>query len=463
MTVFNSRSLRQLANALRGDNLKDRAFQGALWATGGMAAGMFLRLASNLVLTRLLFPEAFGMMALVQIFLTGLVLFSDIGLHTSIIRSDRGNDPAFLNTAWTLQILRGVMLWLFSCTIALPVAWFYDEPLLAALLPIAGLTALISGFNPTRTFTANRDLILGRLTMIGLGSQVFGIAAMILLAWILHSVWALVIGMLLSAAVKQVLLWTRMPGRRDRLQIERAALWELIHFGKWLFISSACSFLVNHADRAILGKFITLDMLGIYSIGFFLASVPLMLSRPLASKIVFPLYKQRPPWESVENQSKIFRMRWWMTGALLAVSAVLVLVGDLLVRFLYDARYTLAGPMLVLMVISQLPLVILSSYDHILLAAGDSKRFMSRLATNAFAQTTLVFVGVIQFGLIGAILAPGLAAIMVYPVLISAVRRYDGWDPKHDIICGTIALVIAMTGLWFNHSAIANLISQTAQ
>lgn len=461
MTIFDFRSLRQLKNTLRSNDLKDRAFQSVLWTIGELGSGMFLRLASNLILTRLLFPEVFGMMALVQIFLTGLALFSDIGLHTSIVRSDRSNDPAFLNTAWTLHIMRGVMLWLFSCAIAFPVAWFYDEPLLAILLPVVGLTALIEGLKPTRMFTANRDLVLGRVTLIGLSSQIFGIVAMIVMAWFLRSVWALVIGQLFGAIVYQMLCWGMMPGRRDRLQIERAAFWELIHFGKWLFVSSACAFLINHADRAILGKFITLDMLGIYSIGFFLASIPLILARPLASNIVFPLYKQRPPWESVENQRKIFRMRWLLTGALLAISTVLLMTGNLLVRFLYDERYTLAGPILVLMVISQLPLVILNSYDQILLAAGDSKRFMTRVATNAFAHTTLVIIGVMHFGLIGAILAPGIAAILVYPVLISAVLRYDGWDPRHDLVYGGIALFIAVIGVWVNQAAIALLIAKT--
>jgi O-antigen/teichoic acid export membrane protein len=79
-----------------------------------------LRLGSNLILTRLLFPEAFGLMALVTVFLTGLKMFSDFGLNASIIRSARGDDPIFLQTAWTVQILRGVMLWLISVMLAGP-------------------------------------------------------------------------------------------------------------------------------------------------------------------------------------------------------------------------------------------------------------------------------------------------------------------------------------------------------
>lgn len=461
MSISSRLSFTHLKTALNGDNLKARALRGVIWTVGGTGVGMILRLGSNLILTRLLFPDVFGLMALVQVFLTALALFSDMSLETSIIRSNRSNDPAFLNTVWTLQILRGVIMWLLACAIALPASWFYNEPLMATLLPVVGLTALIDGFNPTRIHTANRDLVLGRLTMITISAQIISIAIMILLAWVLQSVWALVIGMLIGATAKQVFYWALMSGHRDRFQIERPAFWELLHFGKWIFISSACTFLVTHADRAILGKFITLELLGIYSIGFFLASVPILLAEPLASKIIFPLYKQKPSWESSENKRKIFHMRWLLTGALLTISTVLALTGDLLVRALYDSRYTLAGPILVLMVIAQLPLVILGSYNKILLAAGDSKRFTGHVTSNAIAQTVLVIFGVIHFGLIGAILAPGVAALLVYPILVNAVGRYDGWDKTHDIFYGVVALLIAVIGLLVNQSAVTYLITQT--
>ena len=69
-----------------------------------------LRLGSNLILTRILFPEAFGLMALVQVVLAGTEMFSDFGIRGSIVQSSRGDDPVFLNTAWTVQIGRGVLL-----------------------------------------------------------------------------------------------------------------------------------------------------------------------------------------------------------------------------------------------------------------------------------------------------------------------------------------------------------------
>jgi O-antigen/teichoic acid export membrane protein len=106
------------------------------------ARGQALRLGSNIVLAWLLFPEAFGLMLLVNVFMQGLQMFSDIGIGPSIIQNKRGNDPDFLNTAWTIQAIRGFVLWFIACVLAWPIAWIFahNDPLawkLVLLIPVA--------------------------------------------------------------------------------------------------------------------------------------------------------------------------------------------------------------------------------------------------------------------------------------------------------------------------------------
>ena len=119
---------------------------------------MLIRLASSLILTRLLFPEVYGVMSLVWMLMYGLAMFSDVGLGPAIIRDRRGDDPDFLNTAWTVQAIRGAVLWLCSCLAAGPMALLYGQPELAQLIPAAGLTALIAGFNSTALYTCRRRM-----------------------------------------------------------------------------------------------------------------------------------------------------------------------------------------------------------------------------------------------------------------------------------------------------------------
>jgi len=77
---------------------------------GGMVAQRALNLISNLVMTRILAPEAFGLMAIILTVHLMIEMMSDIGIRQSIVRAQRGEDPLFLNVAWTVQILRGVAI-----------------------------------------------------------------------------------------------------------------------------------------------------------------------------------------------------------------------------------------------------------------------------------------------------------------------------------------------------------------
>ena len=125
---------------LNGSSLMARALRSSMLTVGGFGAAQVMRLASNLILTRLLFPEAFGLMALVSVFMMGLQQFSDVGVTPAILQSRRGDERDFLNTAWTIQAVRGAGLWLLACALAWPMAWIYDEPQLLHLLPVASLT-----------------------------------------------------------------------------------------------------------------------------------------------------------------------------------------------------------------------------------------------------------------------------------------------------------------------------------
>ena len=200
-------------------SLRAKAIRGSVWTILGYGTGQVLRLGSNLILTRLLFPEAFGLMALVNVFMQGLAMFSDVGIGPSIIQNKRGDDPVFLNTAWTIQVVRGVALWIVSCLIAWPVAKLYGQPMLFQLLPVAGLTALIAGFNSTSLFTCNRNLALGRLTILDFVTQVISISVMCFWAWLFPSVWALVGGGLTGAFIKMILSHTTLPGSAGKTSL----------------------------------------------------------------------------------------------------------------------------------------------------------------------------------------------------------------------------------------------------
>ncbi|MDQ7069895.1 MAG: oligosaccharide flippase family protein [Rhodobacterales bacterium] len=445
---------------MRGDGLRARILRSSGLTVVGYGTSQVLRLASNLVLTRILFPEAFGVMALVSVFMMGLNMFSDLGIGPSIQQNKRGDDPDFLNTAWTIQVIRGGILWAVATALAFPMAWFYNAPELAQLLPVASLTLLITAFNPTRLETANRHLLLGRVTVIDMATQVVGITSAVVLAWLLQSVWALVFSGIIGA-LAQLFLYNRfLPGMKNRFRWEGPAAHELIRFGKWIFLSTIAGFALSQGDRIVLGKFLPLEVLGVYNIGYFLASFPLLLGGVVIRRVLIPLYREKPPAQSRENFAKLQKMRFVMTGLVFSLVFVFAVSGVALVQVMYDARYAMAGAVVVVIAVAQLPQVIVLTYDQAALAAGDSKRFFVLAATRAALMIAGLLIGIQYFGLFGALVSQGIAMIAAYPVVVWLARKQGAWDPLHDLVFAGIGIGLGAVAVWFNYGAIGGAVAE---
>ncbi|MYM55487.1 oligosaccharide flippase family protein [Thalassovita mangrovi] len=441
-----------------GSSLTERALRSSAITTMGFVTYQFLRLLSNLILTRILFPEAFGLMALVSVVMMGLAMFSDVGVSPSIMQSERGDDEDFLNTAWTIQIIRGAGLWIATCFLAYPMSLFYQEPQLLHLLPVAGLTLLINGFNPTKLETANRHLRAGRVTVIEIAVQVVGLIVAVTAAWITGSVWALVISGIASAIAQVVFLGAFLPGAPNRLRWEKRAADELIHFGKWIFLSTICGFFIGQSDKLVIGKYLSLDEFGVYNIGFFLASFPLLLGGVVTRKVLIPIYRENPPRESAENFLRLRKMRIYATAFLMTMVIALALLGVWLVDLLYDPRYQSAGAVVVVLACMQMPQIIVLTYDQAALAAGDSKRFFVLAAARGVLIFAGLLIGLELAGMLGALLGLGAAYVCAYPVVVWLSRHQGAWDPLHDTIFALTALVAAGFILWLHWGEVQQLL-----
>ncbi len=449
--------IQRVQTAFYGEGAKARSLRGGGMTLVSIMGSNVLRLVSNLILTRILFPEAFGLMALVQVFVTGLKMFSDIGIVASIVQNKRGDDPVFLDTAWSLQIVRGFCLWVASIALAYPAAQLYGEPLLIWMLPIVGLTSVIDGFRPTKIATASRHIHLGRITFITLVSRVISVILVVALAWAMESVWALVIGSLIGSALSNTGLHLFLPGRRDRIKIEREACREILSFGKFIFLSTLSSFLIMQGDRAILGLFLTTTELGVYSIGLLLGTLPNLIGKALARNIFFPLYRIRPPAESLENQRKIFKARRLVTAGALALSAALGAAGPWLIGVMYDDRYLLAGPILVLFALRSVPTYVTTGASNVLTANGDSRAYFWVTFATAVLQTASIFLGVHWFGLAGGILGPFFSMFLVYPLLAWQVARFKAWDALGEIGLAAIGIAVHVAICWMHWDIITPL------
>jgi O-antigen/teichoic acid export membrane protein len=447
---------------LRAPTIIERVLRSSSWIGLGALASQGLRLAGNLILTRLLFPEAFGLMALVTTFIVGMKMFSDLGIQPWIQKDKRGDDPVYLDTAWTLQVARGFTLWGLTWLMAWPIANFFNEPLLATILPIAGLELIVAGLMPTRIATAHRHLQVGRLTQFKLVAQASGLFITLVLAWQMQTVWALVWGSLASSLVSLAFMQFGLPGHVNRLSWNRKAAVELVTFGKWIFLSTICAFIVAQSDKIILGKFLTTEALGIYSIGFFLASFPIMLTGAVSSKVLIPLYREHPPATSAENFTKIRKLRFAVTGGLFALLILLSFIGPLLIDFLYDPRYSASGVILVLVACAQMPLAVGLTYNHSALASGNSRQFFVVILIKATLMLSLMLLGTYFFGIAGAIGGQAAAHLLTLPAIAWLARTHRAWDGLHDMVFLGLMTLFGGAAVWLHRASVLDLIQNGA-
>ncbi len=237
--------------------------------------------------------------------------------------------------------------------------------------------------------------------------------------------------------------------------MKKAAAGELISFGKWIFLSTAFWFVSSQGDKAILGKFLSLEGLGIYNIGYFLASFPLLLGQAVTGRILIPIYRETGTTPDAASQRKIKVMRYGLTAGIIGLLAVMCFGGPWLVHLLYDPRYANASGIVVLVAAMMLPQVIGLSYDQAALAAGDSRRFFVFSALRALAQIGGLLGGFAIADLPGALIGVGIAGVAVHPLLIWIARVHGVWDMRHDLLAGLTAALIGGLAIWMHWDAIA--------
>ncbi len=414
-------------------SLRTRALHGTVLTGLNYGGQVALRLGGNLILTRLLFPKAFGLMALVQSFLIGLEMLSDVGITPSIVHSKRGDEVSYLNTAWTLQVVRGLMLWLCACLIAYPAAWFYREPSLALMLPAMGFHAVMGGLSSTKLATADRHLNLGRLTAIDITTYATGLAATVLLAWWMRNVWSLVIGGFVQAGLKMLASHLLLEGERNRFHWDRTAIGEIQRYGRWIFLSTAIGYLAVQGDRLALGRLLSVKFLGVYTVALTFAQLPTEVIRQAAAKVMFPSYSELMRTAPEKLYATVRRTRMFLLGVTWAGCFVLISAGTWLIGFLYDDRYLEASWMLPVLTFGTLGHALILSYDGILLATGNTHWLAFLLTIQTVVKFAAIFVGHSLDGERGVMLGLACVTWLHYPADAWCMRRLGYWQPELDL------------------------------
>ena len=408
------------------------------WVVAGHLSSQLIRLSCNLIMTRLLVPDMFGIMAVVTICLIGVTMLSDIGISQYLIQRKQTINQTIINTAWTLQVVRGVILALLVVMLAACIAKgqqyglfnsysVYADEQLPLVLAVMALSSFLAGLTSLNLVLMQRDLQQKQTIMIEVISQLVGTVVMIIMAYYLSNIWSIVVGSLLTVLIKTLLSHHKRIGERCHFAWDSETVRAILQFGRWVFIASLLTFIAAQGDRLILASWLSAAELGVYTIAFFIATAGKELVKKVMGSVLYPALSQVVRENPHQLKTIYYQLRLPLDSVIMVLAGLMASGGEWIISLLYDERYIDAGWMLQLLSLS-IVLLGTSMAGVLIMALGNSLWPMWMTLVSA---VTLVFGLPLVFswwGLPAAITLIALHTVVEFPVIMWCMKRYQLWS-----------------------------------
>lgn len=323
-----------------------RAISAVRWTGASTLAISLLQVVQLAVLSRLLAPKDFGLMAMVSIVVGFAQTFADMGITNAVIQRQDATVEELSSLYW-LNVVSGLVVCLALAGSAPMAAMFFHEPQLRRILPwSAGLFA-ITPVGMQYQALLQRDLEFATLARIETAAGLAGVSASIATAVTGAGVYALIWGQLVGAIVRAGLaLGSARPGARPRWHFRMADLRRFWRFGLFQMGEQIVNFVTSSLDRLLVGRLLGAEALGFYGVAAQIVYKPRAVINPILTRVAFPVFSAVH-----EDNPRLVRGYLKMTEAIallnLPIYAGIAAVAGPLVDVLLGPRWAPAAPVVV--------------------------------------------------------------------------------------------------------------------
>ncbi|MEE4207750.1 MAG: oligosaccharide flippase family protein [Parvularcula sp.] len=440
--------------------LRGRVARSASWVTIGYGAEMVLRLGSSLILTRLLSPAAFGIMATAQVFLYTAVMLSDVGVRSLVITHERSDAPEFLRTVWTFQIVRGLILAAIVALlgqllgVAQRLGWFssensFAEPMLPAIIGVIGITLAFEGLKSTNEHVMARDLRQDILVKLETGTKILSTFITVGAVWITRSVWGFVYAALIVAALRAILSQIIVPGPRMQFAWNRDDVSYVINRGKWIGVSSWTTLAGSLADKVLIGGFFGSSVLGLYTLALSITDALHSLITQVTKAIALPVLFEMLRANRSDITAAFLRMRNSIMIVSSAIGIALFFAANTLVSIFYDPRYHDAGSIAAILSLKYF----IFHFDLNMNFIRAKAQFRTA-ATFNLAGTALLWVVSVSLAMQEG-LTPVLAVLALSPIVERGLA--SGWMISQGVLTLRVELIYYVIAIFLSAACLFNL------
>lgn len=371
-------------------------------------------------MARILSPSAFGLFGIATMAASGLQVLADFGLRSVLIArvsSRDGRTQSWVDTVWTMEAARGILV---ACAMALSagaIARFFNEPEARNLAYVLAFGVAVAGTINTGLYLLERELKFGRVVLVEQVASAIGLGVAIWLGLWWRSAeslaWASV-----ASSVTAVTLSFLLVSTRPRLRIDMALAREAMGTGLSLFVVGVLTFVTTQFDNLVIGRVIGAEALGVYLVSYNLAMLPVNVVGTIVGRVMLPAYAGRleqDRHDALVYWAHTMRAIGWL---LLALALPMWLFADALVLLLYGDQWAEAAQVLPVLAFVGFMRGLTRGAGPMLLALGrqDFDAKAKTVEAALFVAMVLSFVGLFGFGMLGAawagLVCYGLAALV---------------------------------------------------
>jgi len=398
----------------KGGNATDSAFASMRRFVAGRRLGALvgshsiisvLRIAGNLVLTRLLAPEAFGAVGVITAVSYFLTMLTDMGFNGFVIRHRDGDKPHFLNVVWTARLIRNVLLCALMFAFAGPLAAAFGKSELTAAITVCSFIILIDGLRSMSFVLAERQRRVAYVSAVELAAFVIQTATAVLAASLLGTYWAIVIAMFAGAIANLVFSYALFAHSLQRPAFDRRILKDLFDFAKFVMPSSAITLAISQADRIVVGRRLGLADFGLYMIGVNLAAAAKGLINAWAARIIYPQFAELGRTAPDAAAASYYPNRRKLALLLAAPLGAMTGGGELLARILFPPDYLGAGVYISLLALGPLLSLITLPAEMAMVALGRTRGTLEANIVRLVWVVVAAPLGLLHAGLLGLVAA----------------------------------------------------------
>ena len=407
-----------------------------------------LRLFSNLILTRLLAPEAFGVVGILISIMYILNMLTDLALRAYVTRHETADDE-LLETIWTVRFLRNILLGSAMFLGADVFARLYASPDIAPAIRVMAGVFFIESVASLAFETGQRERRVLRISFVEFGHFLTVSLTTLVAAYFLRTYWAAVIGIFAGSMYLVFASYALIPSRPIGFRLNRDHLIDLWRFSRYIMPSSMITLILMQADKLLVANFFPLAELGKYMLAFTITQVVGKVVMDYNARVFFPLMAQTEREDPASAPRVFYRSRLRLTLLMAFGIGGLIGGGPLAAQILYNELYIGTGLYLSILSMGCLGWLITLPAMQALVAKGFVRVTLVANILKLVWLAVCVPLAYHFWGAIGVIIVFALAEAAVIPYLWRRQMQHGIFD----IRCEALILAAAGVGAAIGYAA----------